>query len=417
MSSIMNITEAGLEQDVYKSSKPVLLDLWAPWCAPCKMLAPNLERLSSIAGDSITIAKLDVDTYPDVMARLGIRGIPALLLFKNGEIISREVGTKSLKQLKEWLEQHDVALSPQENAGIDTARYPAFYGDESLKNFMSERLLAHAEVGNIQLGVPFWQDGVGTPSAALVHSADPAVFERLTGLPVSFSKTFDFVSACKPQELRPILDALNAGTDLNLSPLHLLHKYLSAADVDWTGMLIDSPVANQLRLDWIQQTQSYLSGASDGGEFKDLAARAAQLDSDNDKALKITGDLIKLLCPPPPACKNYEWEEIFNLAGLLTFNVGQHMNGWSKEDRHTEERRHAWFSERLEKGPDSTFTEAELEACQQQWESENQEYQRKEQHFFENNMQGLDQICGVLQSKFVEVLTQAPAFKSSESED
>ena len=102
--NIKNVSDAAFEADVLKSSKPVLVDYWAAWCGPCKMIAPILEEVAKEYGDRITIAKLNVDENPETAAKFGIRGIPTLMLFKDGQVAQTKVGAMSKSQLTAFLD-------------------------------------------------------------------------------------------------------------------------------------------------------------------------------------------------------------------------------------------------------------------------------------------------------------------------
>ena len=94
---IINTTDENFEKDVLKNQKPVLTDFWASWCAPCRQLAPILEEIAEEMKDQIVIAKHNIDDHPNQPTRFGVRGIPTMLLFKNGELAGTQVGvtTKS----------------------------------------------------------------------------------------------------------------------------------------------------------------------------------------------------------------------------------------------------------------------------------------------------------------------------------
>ena len=94
---IINTTDENFEKDVLKNQKPVLTDFWASWCGPCLQLAPILEEIAEEMKDQIVIAKLNIDDHPNQPTRFGVRGIPTMLLFKNGELAGTQVGvtTKS----------------------------------------------------------------------------------------------------------------------------------------------------------------------------------------------------------------------------------------------------------------------------------------------------------------------------------
>ena len=98
------VTDSSFQSDVLESDKPVLVDFWADWCGPCKMIAPALEELSDELGDRVTIAKMDIMENPDVPGKMGVQSIPYLVLFKNGEPAANMRGAAPKGQLKQWLE-------------------------------------------------------------------------------------------------------------------------------------------------------------------------------------------------------------------------------------------------------------------------------------------------------------------------
>ena len=98
------VTDASFKSDVLESDKPVLVDFWADWCGPCKMIAPALEELSEELGDKVTIAKMDIMENPDVPGSMGVQSIPYLVLFKDGEPAAQLRGAAPKGQLKQWLE-------------------------------------------------------------------------------------------------------------------------------------------------------------------------------------------------------------------------------------------------------------------------------------------------------------------------
>ena len=106
---IKNTSDATFEADVLKSDKPVLVDYWAEWCGPCKMIAPILDDVAKSHGDKIRIAKMNVDENREIPARFGIRGIPTLMLFKNGELAATKVGAMSKAQLTAFIDQQLAA--------------------------------------------------------------------------------------------------------------------------------------------------------------------------------------------------------------------------------------------------------------------------------------------------------------------
>ncbi|GLR48572.1 thioredoxin TrxA [Sphingomonas astaxanthinifaciens] len=98
------VTDQSFADDVLGADMPVLVDFWAEWCGPCKMIAPALEELSQTLGDKVTIAKLNIDENPETPGKYGVRGIPTMLLFKGGEPVAQKVGALPKSQLAAWLE-------------------------------------------------------------------------------------------------------------------------------------------------------------------------------------------------------------------------------------------------------------------------------------------------------------------------
>ena len=100
----VNVTDASFKSDVLESEKPVLVDFWADWCGPCKMIAPALEEISEELGEQVTIAKMDIMENTGVPSEIGVQSIPLMVLFKNGEAVAQKLGAAPKSQLKQWLE-------------------------------------------------------------------------------------------------------------------------------------------------------------------------------------------------------------------------------------------------------------------------------------------------------------------------
>lgn len=103
---IKHISDASFEADVLQSSTPVLVDYWAEWCGPCKMIAPILDDVAGTYEGKLSIAKMNVDENRDIPAKFGIRGIPTLMLFKNGELVATKVGALAKAQLTAFIDQN-----------------------------------------------------------------------------------------------------------------------------------------------------------------------------------------------------------------------------------------------------------------------------------------------------------------------
>jgi len=104
--NILNVTDDSFEADVLRNDQPVLVDYWAEWCGPCKMMAPVLEEVADEYAGKMVVAKLNIDDNPNTPPKYGIRGIPTLMIFKNGEVAATKVGALSKSQLLEFIQSN-----------------------------------------------------------------------------------------------------------------------------------------------------------------------------------------------------------------------------------------------------------------------------------------------------------------------
>ena len=104
MADTVAVSDEEFEPSVLKAAGPLLLDLWAEWCGPCKMIAPVLEEIAADMGEKVTVAKINIDDNPDTPSKYGVRGIPTLMIFKDGEVASTKVGALPKSQIMQWVE-------------------------------------------------------------------------------------------------------------------------------------------------------------------------------------------------------------------------------------------------------------------------------------------------------------------------
>mgnify|MGYP003571075180 CR=1 FL=1 len=101
---IIHVTDSSFEEEVLKSDKPVLLDYWAEWCGPCRMIAPILEEIADEYGDRVTVAKINIDENQETPQKYAVRGIPTLMIFKEGNVAGTKVGALSRSQLSAFID-------------------------------------------------------------------------------------------------------------------------------------------------------------------------------------------------------------------------------------------------------------------------------------------------------------------------
>lgn len=104
----VKVTDDSFETDVLKASQPVLVDFWAEWCGPCKQIGPALEQISDELAGAVTIAKVNIDDSPMVPSRYGVKGIPTMMLFRDGQLASMKVGAMPKGKILEWLAEAGV---------------------------------------------------------------------------------------------------------------------------------------------------------------------------------------------------------------------------------------------------------------------------------------------------------------------
>ena len=104
----LKVTDDSFESDVLKASQPVLVDFWAEWCGPCKQIGPALEQISDELAGTVTIAKVNIDDSPMVPSRYGVKGIPTMMLFRDGQMTSMKVGAQPKGKILEWLAEAGV---------------------------------------------------------------------------------------------------------------------------------------------------------------------------------------------------------------------------------------------------------------------------------------------------------------------
>ena len=108
----VKVTDTSFQTDVLNAKGPVLVDFWAEWCGPCKMIAPALDELATELGEKVTIAKINIDENPHTPQKYGVRGIPTMMIFEGGQVAATKVGALPKSKIKEWIESSVGGLRP-----------------------------------------------------------------------------------------------------------------------------------------------------------------------------------------------------------------------------------------------------------------------------------------------------------------
>lgn len=410
---IVNLTDSTLDDALNHAELPVLLDLWAPWCGPCLAIEPLLEKVAAATEGQLTIAKLDVQEFEHLLPRFRVRGIPTLLLFRNGSEVARKVGVESLSDLNGWLRSQGIAIESEGEVVVPEVQpWPAFYRDEALLRFLTDRLRAKALSGEISHYAFPRPEGLATAPYVLAGQESLDVFERVTGLPPALALWLEVLDYATPQQIEDLIAVLAAGKNYGYVPLHLLVQWLEDADVRWAAVL--SAPLNSLRQRWLELTRRYLNGETTPRQA--WLAIQQQASKHHDRA-QSSQDLEQHLCSllsllSPPSALNdiqvsttiqHHWYQI-------QFHLGQINAGWSSDELAMADRRWAWIEPQLAAIPEEE-SEGALESLHLQWQQQAPEfsdYVQKEALYSEDFAAGEPQRTRLFRTRFLQLLMQAP---------
>lgn len=374
-----------------EGSVPLLLDLWAPWCGPCKAQAPALEKLSDMADGKLLVAKIDVDQHPAVGPRFKVRGIPTLILFNAGEEVSRRTGVQTFAGLCKWVVEEGVDLGDTRAAASATAEEMplggAFYDDGELREFLLGRVSRAASEGGLSAPrFPFWSEGKGSIMGALAHSANAEIFERVTGLPAAFGYCLEMASLTTAPDVQQAADLLPAGADMRNAPALFVQRWLGDAGWNWPELL--GPEADRLRLEWLALCSELLAGSTPSKARWAAVREAAERFDGKDPYQSVQqnfASLVEALTPVPGSDEATSWGRALLMHGkYLVIARAKHELGWTAMDFAKEVILIRWFKAHCPNPQEKT--REEMAALDAQFRAEHAEMlavvEPKERHFY-----------------------------------
>ncbi|WP_413729190.1 thioredoxin family protein [Sodalis sp. RH22] len=410
------LTDSNFDNYLAGARLPVLVDLWAPWCVPCRAMAPVIDKLANNTEGKLLVAKIDVEKYPAIMERYGVRGIPTLLLFRGEAEPVRQVGAQSLGQLNAWLAAHEVDVVSQPPVRqTEALEWSSFYGDEGLHGFIAQRTLGHAKAGDITVAPgSFWLDGKGTTMAAMIHQPDSVAFERITGLPIALGRLLDRCGYLTPEQIGGLFAALRPGKDYRLVPQRFMHWWLSEESAPWADYLRD-PRLGQLLMRWLTLSAGRLAGGETApGDWSAIKEQADLLLHDYQQPErqleKIIATLLQHLSPLPAAADDEKWGNVALGVSWAQFQQLQILAGWSDDDRATPDIRFAWFTEKERLSPAGKLSQEEITLLRAEWLAQNPAFIAKENTFHQNYNQLSEPINTKIQRALNRLLAEAPDF-------
>lgn len=237
MSNLKSVTEASFEADVTLNSRPVLIDFWAEWCAPCKALAPTLDKVARDFEGKVDIVKVNVDEHPALRERFGVRGIPALLLMSGGREAGRIVGNRSATQLASYLDAHLGTVTQLARPKVTLCAYG---GDPQEKAERITRLREYLNRKQAALDTPMWAENVTGALGFVADSSDPDECASVLGIPTDVLEAVTVLSGYRGTHFNAALfvadwlDSVPVGANLSKLPATLLIHILSSQIVSDT---------------------------------------------------------------------------------------------------------------------------------------------------------------------------------------
>ncbi|MDN7424983.1 thioredoxin [Burkholderia sp. AU45388] len=363
MSNLKAVTLETIEADVINNPLPVLVDFWAPWCGPCKALAPTLSKLSEQFQDNVAFVKIDVDENAGVRERFGVRGIPTLILLRGGKELGRVVGNRSATQLAGFIDNHLGSVTPLPTV---IAVVPnAFGGNAQLK---AERLAALGAWLDRKRAAPseaMWDGEIGSAIQFVCNTADVDDCARTLGIPANVLAVVESLSSYRSTHLNGAefvahwLDAVPVGANLSRLPQMLVTDLLSGGEM--TELIGGDPTLLSIR---DRLTAQHDPARAEGPLAPELAAiRQALAKSDTAAAgaAHALATRLLVLTAQPLGDAAIVTDFIFGLAGAHWELLRAACNWTSDDDRRFMQLADETSKRAVERGEEASHGEKTLE--------------------------------------------------------
>lgn len=336
MSNLKAVTVETFDVEVTSNPLPVLVDFWAPWCGPCKALAPTLAKLSEQFQGSVDFVKIDVDENSAVRDRFGVRGIPTLILLRNGKELGRVVGNRTATQLAGFIDSHLGSVTPMP-AAIAVA-LEAFGGDAQAKAERLSALRAWLDRKHAAPSETMWEGEIGSAIQFVGHSTDADDCARTLGVPANVLAVVESLSSYRKTHLNAAdfvaqwLDAIPVGANLACLPHMLVTDLLRC--VELTELIGDDAALLSVRDQLVAYHDSARGGAAREAESTAIKQALSNINVDPADAKRVLAARLLESIAQPLSDSAVVTDFVFALASAHWEVLRRACNWTSDDDRH-----------------------------------------------------------------------------------
>lgn len=405
----MILAPLDLDNIIQNSTRPILIDFGASWCGPCRDIALTLTRLAATDRERIVIVNVDIEQHSEIAARYQIRSIPTLALIVHGIERGRFSGSKNLHQLKSWLSEFEINVNSTSDDFENHLEWSAFFGSALEKHKIIEKASRSLRENKILPShAPFFRNGFGTPSACMVASGDPRVYQNFMGMPYSFACSVDFAGFNDATSCSQLLQAIPVGANLSEVAPKILLRWACMCEPAWRAF---SSLRENIHLlyEWIDYLEKNYNVCG----------------MHSDMLTKISEEAKRVIARPGPTAKNFFIDIIARAAPLplpgdflwssilVTFGhwtkiaLLQVESGWDENDFLYFDKKTSWFSERIPCSSTGSIDPQELDRAHKVWDQENREFSIKEGAWLSELPGKLDSKNNKIQNDLIRTISNA----------